>query len=746
LRMELRSILSPRVRIREGYRWSQDDEPITDAKRFRNAIAWEIVFDSDFTHSAIESIASSEYWRAALPDLLSQTTDLLQETMDLMKELGDATSKSDKSYLHQPSISRHAQNQNFHEWTALIELLREAWLAAARTAPEFARREIQRWAVIDYPIFRRFVFFALAEQPDIINFEQALVWLLADKHWWLWTSETQREVMRLLHSLGPQLSPEQSAKLQQAIVAGLPGEMVRDGVDPEQIQRIQARETWRRLSALKVADVLLTPQAQARLDELLAKHPQWGAPEESDEFPVWVGSDGSWRNFSKTPPSRSELEEWLIENADVNDLHDEDDFRERCRSDMSRVMTALMSLARRKIWPTDRWRQALLDWADEAYAKRAWRWLHSVFQQAPDNVFGNLASSVGYLLKTVSKNVGGRTGEFFVLVRRVLEASRNEVKESENDPLTSAINHPVGYVTEAVITWWYAQKLEDNMGIAEPVRAVFNEVCNRDVASFRHGRILLSTHVITLFRVDREWTASYVLPLFNWNNTEEAFSAWTGFLWSPRLYWPLLAALKDEFFQTVDHYEELERRGVQYVRLLTFSALEREEPFTVAEFAAATAKLPSAGLADAASVLTEGLQSAGDRRVEYWKNRVKPYLHAVWPNNQNARTKQVSTEFAELIIAAGDSFQDALQTLQDWIIPFDHTSLSLHSLHESGLATRFPEEALELLERLVPSQLQWSADALRDNLRQIRIAKPALMTDPRYARLDTIIRQNSIDP
>ena len=34
---------------------------------------------------------------------------------------------------------------------------------------------------------------------------RGLDWLLADEHWWLWSVETEREAMRLLVALAPQL-------------------------------------------------------------------------------------------------------------------------------------------------------------------------------------------------------------------------------------------------------------------------------------------------------------------------------------------------------------------------------------------------------------------------------------------------------------------------------------------------------------------------------------------------------------
>ena len=53
------------------------------------------------------------------------------DALDLMRELGGADDRNDLSYLHQPSISKHKQNSDFRDWTALINLCRDAWQAMA---------------------------------------------------------------------------------------------------------------------------------------------------------------------------------------------------------------------------------------------------------------------------------------------------------------------------------------------------------------------------------------------------------------------------------------------------------------------------------------------------------------------------------------------------------------------------------------------------------------------------------------
>lgn len=170
----------------------------------------------------------------------------------------------------------------------------------------------------------------------------------------------------------------------------------------------------------------------------------------------------------------------------------------------------------------------------------------------------------------------------------------------------------------------------------QELKPIFNELCDTRINKFRYGRVLLAAHVIVLFRVDREWATQHLLPLFDWNRSGvEARAAWEGFLWSARLYRPLMEVLKPAFFDTARHYAALGKHDGQYASLLTFAAFDPGDTFTIAELAAATRSLTPNGLHDAAQALVRALEGAGDQCADYWINRVAPYLHAIWPKTRD---------------------------------------------------------------------------------------------------------------
>lgn len=179
LRIELRELLTPCVTLREPFRWGQEETDRHKSERVKDIVDWEIVLNSDDPHSILSVLASNTAWQGNLPDLLDDLSVLLRDALDLMRELGGAEDESDLSYIAQPSISKHPQNQTFHDWTALIELTRDAWMALAQRNPEQAMLVASGWRYVPYPLFKRLAFFA-ACKSDVVAPVMAAEWLLTD--------------------------------------------------------------------------------------------------------------------------------------------------------------------------------------------------------------------------------------------------------------------------------------------------------------------------------------------------------------------------------------------------------------------------------------------------------------------------------------------------------------------------------------------------------------------------------------
>lgn len=747
-RMELQKALTPHISLSRSFSPRStirgDDEV---PERLTDLVDARIVLPLQYAHDWIDLLRDDILVPQTAQPLLYVFSALLRDAMDLKQELGQADEKRDDSYISQPSIGEHPQNSRFRDWTVLVDLTRDAWLATAATDSRTAHLVAESWSAAPYPLFRRLGLFA-ATHSDVIPPHQAVRWLVADDGWWLWSIETEREAIRLLVHLAGHPTEGQRDILEHAILSGPPSSMYEDGFDGN-IEHLLARKTWLRLAKMQEAGHTLGGQAHRKLADLATEYPKWAlASDERDEFPFWT-SQGTFelgaregRERTKLPRRLRALVALLQAESDPQPRN-ADDWAELCRDNFRTAAGALCALAQDDHWPRERWRVALTAWSDEKLSARSWRHVSAALVGAPPEHLASIGYEVSQWVKSVAKTTEDSDLTFPTLCRDVIEANKGVIPAtgSDSDPVTTAINHPIGHATKALLEWWYQQSPEDGRGLPEILRGILTNLCDTKESGFRHGRVWLAVNVISLFRVDSEWTSEHLLPLFDWQDLEEeARAMWTGFLWSPRIYHPLFVKIKQPFLDTAHHYEELGQFAKQYAALLTFAALDPSDTFRPGELKEATSTLPDAGLVVASRTLRQVLKSAGSQRVASWENRIVPYLDSIWPTAGERRTKEISTDLAYLCVNAGDAFPHAVERLKDWLQPLSEPLRCVYELNQSGLCKQFPQPALQFLDALIGDDLPYYRDKLRRCLHQIRKADSLLGQDPKCRRLNDLAR------
>ena len=326
--------------------------------------------------------------------------------------------------------------------------------------------------------------------------------------------------MRLLVALAPRLDADSLARLEQAVLGGPPRSMYKDDIEPERFAQSVDYGVWLRLAKMHSVRVALGKNAKAKLDELSSRHPEWLlTPDERDEFPFRRVDRSELIRFVAAPRRPRELALWLKENPGTDVLQD-DGWSPRCREDFHIAAYALCALARDDTWPAVRWCQALHVWSEENLIERSWRYMAPVLAKVPGDQLQPIAHELGWWLKKVAQDLDPDEHCFLRLCEAILNLDYQEDADEKDDPVMRAINHPVGHVTDALLNWWTHSSLKDGQGLPDRLRPVFTKLCNMQIGGFRHGRVLLASRVITLFRVDGEWTKRYLLPLFDWSTSE----------------------------------------------------------------------------------------------------------------------------------------------------------------------------------------------------------------------------------
>ena len=751
LRFELQAVLKPLVKVSRPYRFDsfeKEHEAFPEEKAepaVRDVVEAEVVLNVDYAHSAIENIRQDDDWPSATARLLPDLVALLLDAMELMSVLQQANEHEDLSHIHQPSISPHDQNKDFNEWTVLIDLVRDAWLAKLEIDERAAAAELRKWVGTKFPIFKRLAFFGATHKPDLLQDAEGLEWLLGEQCYWLWTIYTRRETVRFVVSISLNASRETQARLQSKIVEGPPVSMFREGLEQSDLERTQKRMTWMLLAKIRASGATLFEDAQSKVEEIEAEHPNWQvAEDERDEFSMWTSDGEDLRSYDQAPTDLEELKQWLKKKPDPDDFRDSDDWTDVCTKREKLALDALKGLAEEGTYPIGRWRQALQAWSNkEEQITDIWKTAAPLLTDFGQHQIEELSHQIAWFLKVASKWVSFADPYFLVLINRIFEHHETQDIDLGEDVISRAINHPTGLAIEALLSCWFRSGLEDGQGISSNIRPMFDRVFSPEAHGLGFCRVILAGHLLTLFRVDRGWTEKNLLPDFAWQSSQErARGMWMSFLHSPRIYWPVLNALKDDFFEVPNHFEELgQSYRRQYISLLTFSALDTNAGFTEGEFKTVLHALPIGQLERVANTLFRAMQGAGENKTEYFENRICPFFVKLWPKNAGAKTQDVSKSFALLCSVSGSALPAALDLLSDWLQPVDDINLVAHLLEQSDSARDFPSETLALLSIIVNEQDQWLPEDLKKLLLAIREERPDLQYDADFVRLTTLLQQ-----
>ena len=95
------------------------------------------------------------------------------------------------------------------------------------------------------------------------------------------------------------------------------------------------------------------------------------------------------------------------------------------------------------------------------------------------------------------------------------------------------------------------------------------------------------------------------------------------------------------------------------------------------------------------------------------------------------------------MIAARGELPAALAAVQDWLQPIERPDYVVRLLHDSGLCSRYPADALSLLNAVIADQ-QWAPRELGQCLDQIVQAAPNLAQEVRYLRLREYSRKRGV--
>lgn len=752
-RLDLLAALSPCLKLRpsrHGLFSSLDATREEEASPTVSSLVWADceTYLEEHTRYVVNKLRASTNWQHMLGEIASELIGLLQKAMHLQEAVENAGSDSDNSFIHLPSIAPHGRNDEVRGWAILIDLVREAFDVLISQDVPRARILAEFCAGIPFPVFRRLVLYVFerlitkeGHKPDTAR---ALDFILSDPRNILWRYHVKVELFRLLPTLWPTLNKTGKKRLTDAIAKGTPRDFFREDLDPGEWEETRDRMIWRRLMKLHQAEPPLDGKALRLLQRLQQRYLQWQLTgEEKEDYPFWSESSlGLQTDF--TPEALCEMDDQalllaLTEPSEVREGRLDTWQRAAAIVCPDRVISFLSAKDfNAEIWgPALRgFREAISESSDKESRQDS---LIGLLEVLSDNNISPVIHPLGHLVEEIAKGISSPLRDrLLVLWDRIIPVAIAVPFTEYKDQVSAAINHPVGDLAAALFYILRSYPLEPEQGVPGDIRTRLERLLAISEASGRHGRVLVASRLHLLHYLQPGWTHQMVVPLFDWDSSDDALGAWQGYLWSPRMPPALWLVMKAHFLAAFSHFDELGDWKRTLAQLFAVVAVEITGALTHPEARACLKQMDEQHRAEVVRYLTRRLEDAEERADVLWRDRIGPWIKSAWPRDQGLRGPQISEALAWAAIAARDAYPEAVALIVPLLTRANHGYGLFNKIKKVGHLRTYREASLELIDALTPDDPEPFFGNLSECLSEIAAADPTLTENARFRRLNAI--------
>ncbi len=539
------------------------------------------------------------------------------------------------------AIEPHQKDKNPVANDVLIDAARDCleWFSSNR--PVKAARWCDQLADAESPLLRRLATHTLSVRKDL-NPSEKIDWVLA--HMDLHDSSARHELFRVLRLTYPDATQQQRRAVLRAVLAYR---------SPEEEDEDKEKHTayyhfeWLHWLNGAAPDCSLTAKA---LNDVLRQYPSL-EPSEYPDLNYWISSGPRGHQSPWT------VDELLSQSADdwVGELlsFQKTEFRGPDRLGLVHAVSEAGkqrfewgvdladALAARDTWDTDIWDTLLRVWSDiKLDQKKALEILNRLHRTELYTKYARPISE--FLYKLVMDGDRSDTHLLFPKANRVAanlwpHVDRSEVRRVFDSWLTTAINHPAGFLAGfwlSSINYWRKQHENTPESLSEEYRDALSEIVKDKTVAGRLGRSVLARDLSFLLHVDTNWTETNLIPLFTrYVNVDDYQAVWNGLLYGS-LSPPVAELIGDAFLEAVSRImSELSHEGQRqfirrYITMLAYFAGDPLEAWIPRFFEHANEfarRFFAIAIGDSVQTLNDAQQQEWWQRwlKSYWENRLQ---------------------------------------------------------------------------------------------------------------------------
>lgn len=676
----------------------------------------------------------------------------LDKALRLLASVGLASDSRDGSEIMRPSIAPHSQNSAREgDWIALVDFMRRVCDEIAQASPGTLRSLAAVWRETPFPLARRLLLYC-SQTHGIPALRESLAEVLAEPRDYLWAPSVQVEFSRMLGKLWGAARRNERFRLLREVCSGPPREIFRPGIEADQLRSTTDRYVWEWLTKMGRIGAGLTKEALKKLASISMRHPEWGMPDgERAHFTSW---HETWSGF-RTDVTPDEFASMTVDEVVEALTSGSSDpilsegrphaWQQAIAGSRELAVGVLDKLALQ----TDLPRQALSCTLEGLLAlkdRETTAHLLRLLSELSEDVKRDVVHDLTHLLREAQRaHPKDLRGEVLEAVASLLPVARATPFRSEGDPLTAAINHPLGSLCDTVIDALAALEPTYDSGLPDDVRVALGSILGGGAGVANPGEVVAGRRLYLLYYVDADWTRERLISRFSWRTPDVAGFMWRAFLGGASGSPALWAELKEELLLCFAHQHLLSSSTRDLAFILGSVIVDATDYFSIEETRECLRRLTDEGRSTVAWYLRRRVDEFGDKKPSLWEARLRDRLGACWPRDVDCMGPASSAELAKLCVALGDEFADAVAVLKDRMGHTTKLDGVVHEVLEAKVASAEPDACLTLLHTLTPEQAErWVYHELPKVLGVIA-RESDLKGDARMVRLRRILGQNGLD-
>lgn len=641
----------------------------------------------------------------------------------------------------------------------------ELFKRLAENDPQAASRELTQWPLDDASYFGKLCIWAWM-LPSVAPSEIAAEGLITIPEAPFWRETHQRELMWTIRARWPDFTDTQRFSIEERILAGpykWPNE------EEEEYQQRRKRTSAIRLGWMLQNGLDVRKSTLDALLDLRKADPEWRpswdqhADQSFESRGGMVRTDTDATSIMDAPLGDVLARLGAVERRPAGGFVERNPFLGLYQKRPARALAVLTHEAKKQNYPERLWRTLF---NNDMPQNHRFRWVVARrLAKLP-------AASIVALSRSSCRWLQDRMPEFYErrpqeslevwdsVFSALVEAGEVATTSGMGDVSIAgvpqrrsrrtfghAINGPIGELTEALIQTLVRLKPTKKTGIAKPLKHRLEATLKTPGEGADHATAMICLHLKWLFWLDPKWTTASLLPLLK-HDHPLAEPAWSGFLYDNKLpQSELFKLIKDDYLAAFAASRDWRWEDQAAARLSQFMVVATvgsgEKVLSPSE---ARRALQSAD-DDARTAALRQLSSMVDGADE-WIAKGKPFVEKVWPQELRFQTTATSSVFAHIATKAAEGFPAVVQKVADLLQPTDQLDMLIHELlhanddDSSSIATRYPLEAVRLLELLMSDAPRYVPYNLREFLRVTSDHLPELRQDKAWRRLNDLLSKS----